>query len=616
MASGAKPLWMMPHSSKPAPSLKLSSFRDVFVFTRRAFGLVWATSRPLAYAFCFFTLLAGCLPGVLAFVGKLLVDGVVTAQGQHNPDPAMKYVLLEAAAVMALALVQRAISVVQALLRAQLGYRVNEMILAKALSLDLRHFEDSEFYDKLSQARRQASMRPLSLVNRTFDVLQQMIILLTYGTLLWAFSPWAVLLLVLAGLPTFWVEARFSSEAFQLFNWRSPETRRQMYLEHLIANDDYAKEIKLFGLGPLFLERYRNIFHEAYGLDRRLALRRAAWTYLWGMLGTCALYGAYLWIVKATVEGHLTLGEMTMYLVVFKQGQQAVTSSLASIGGMYEDNLYLSNLYEFLEIPVETPPDGASQGPEPGQGLRFEAVSFAYPGSQEPALQDVTFHLRPGQKLALVGENGSGKTTIVKLLSRLYRPTSGAIFLDGLDLQQWDEVALRRRIGVIFQDFVRYQFIVGENIGVGDVSGLDDEARWKDAAEKGQAQEVIEGLPQGYNTQLGRWFKGGRELSGGQWQKVALSRAFMRQGADLLVLDEPTSAVDPKAEVQIFEHFREVTQNQMAILISHRFSTVRMADEILVLDKGKVTEFGSHEQLLELDGHYSHLFRLQAAGYR
>jgi ATP-binding cassette subfamily B protein len=596
--------------------LKWSTFRDVVVFTRRAFGLVWATSRPLAFAFCLFTLLAGCLPGALAFVGKLLVDGVVTAQVQHDPEPAMRFVLLEAAAVMALALVQRAISVVQSLLRAQLGHRVNEMILAKALSLDLRHFEDSEFYDKLSQARRQASMRPLSLVNRTFDVLQQMIILLTYGTLLWSFSPWAVLLLVVAGLPTFWVEARFSSEAFQLFNWRSPETRKQMYLEHLIANDDYAKEIKLFGLGPLFLQRYRQIFHDTYGLDRRLALRRAAWTYLWGMLGTCALYGAYLWIVKATVEGHLTLGEMTMYLVVFKQGQQAVTSSLASIGGMYEDNLYLSNLYEFLEIPVESPPQGLSQGPEPGQGLRFEKVSFAYPGSEEPALQEVSFHLRPGQKLALVGENGSGKTTIVKLLSRLYRPTSGTVYLDGLDLQQWDELALRRRIGVIFQDFVRYQFIVGENIGVGDVDGLTDEARWHDAAEKGQAQEVIEGLPQGYATQLGRWFKGGRELSGGQWQKVALSRAFMRSGADLLVLDEPTSAVDPKAEVQIFEHFRQVTQNQMAILISHRFSTVRMADEILVLDKGRVTEFGSHEQLLELDGHYSHLFRLQAAGYR
>lgn len=605
-----------PHGIYTPEKLTWKRFAGLFTFTRRAFALVWRTSRWLTLGFCLLTLMAGGLPALIAYVSKLLIDGVVAAQALGNPEPALRFVLLEAGAVIALALIQRGITVSQGLARAQLGQRVHEMILGKALTLSLTHFENSEFYDKLSQARRQASMRPLSLVNRTFDFLQQLLVLATYALLLWQFSPWAVLLLLLAGLPTFLVEAYFSGESFKLFTWRSPEARMQAYLETLMAREDHAKEVKLFGLGPLFMGRYRKIFETLYREDRRLILRRAFWGYAFGLLSTLALYGAYWWIVKATVLGQLSLGEMSMYLLVFKQGQQAVTSSLSSIGGMYEDNLYLSNLYEFLEIPVESGGQGQSSGPLPGDGLRFEQVSFSYPQSQQRALSEVSFHLPPGKKLALVGENGSGKTTIVKLLSRLYRPSQGRILLDGLDLQDWDEEALRARIGVIFQDFVRYHLIVGENIGVGDVSALEQEPRWQEAAEKGQAGEVIESLPQGYRTQLGRWFKGGRELSGGQWQKVALSRAFMRRGADLLVLDEPTSAVDPKAEVQIFDQFRKASEQQMAILISHRFSTVRMADEILVLDNGSVIESGSHEALLAADKVYAQLFRLQAAGYQ
>jgi ATP-binding cassette, subfamily B, bacterial len=598
------------------PSLEWTRLRGILTFTRRAFHLVWSTSRPLFYCYIVLTLLAGLLPGVVAYLSKLLVDAVVSAQALKLPAPALKYVGLEAAAVICLALVQRGLSVSGSLLRAQLGQRVNVMILEKALTLSLRHFEDSEFYDKLSQARRMASTRPMQLVARTFDLLQQQLTLISYGVLLVQFSPWAVVLLLVAGLPAFIMEARFSGSAFRLFTWRSPETRVQSYLEVLIAREDHAKEVKLFELGPLFLERYKKIFTTLYAEDRRLTLRRAFWAFALGLLNTAALYGAYLWVVHETVLGRLTLGEMTMYLLVFRQGQQAVSASLGALGAMYEDNLYVSNLYEFLEMPVESTNGSAVEGPQRGAGLVFEDVSFAYPGSEEPALQSVSFTLKPGEKLALVGENGSGKTTIVKLLSRLYTPTKGRITLDGLDLQEWDESALLRRIGVIFQDFVRYQLPVGENIGVGDVRSLEDEERWREAADKGQAQDVIESLPQGYQTQLGRWFKGGRELSGGQWQKVALSRAFMREDADLLVLDEPTSAVDPKAEVQIFEQIRKVSKDQMAILISHRFSTVRMADHILVLDRGKVIEAGSHDELLERNGTYAQLFRLQAAGYR
>jgi ATP-binding cassette subfamily B protein/ATP-binding cassette subfamily C protein len=320
--------------------------------------------------------------------------------------------------------------------------------------------------------------------------------------------------------------------------------------------------------------------------------------------------------VLEAIAGTISLGDLTMYLVVFRQGQSTLTNALTAIGGMYEDGLYLSNLYEFLEEEISAPSGWATRGVKPGDGLRFEQVSFTYPGSDHPALQNVSLHLRPGEKLAIVGENGSGKTTLIKLLTRLYSPDSGRILLDGLDLQEWQVETLQRRIGVIFQNFVRYQFTVGENIGAGDVAYLEDESRWQNSAEKGTAHPFIVTLPEAYWTQLGRWFKNGRELSGGQWQKIALSRAFMRSGADILVLDEPTSAMDAEAEVQVFSHFREMAQNQMAILISHRFSTVRMADQIIVLDNGRVIEQGTHDELLSTNGTYARLFTLQAAGYR
>jgi len=590
----------------------------VFRYSRRALDLVWTTSRTLTFTLALLTLVAGVLPAVIAFIGQLIVDGVVAGLTSTVPDTrrVLWLVLLEAIVVISVAASQRGISASQSLLRALLGQRVNVMILEKALTLQLANFEDSEFYDKLTQARREASSRPLSLVNRTFGLVQNGISLTSYAVLLFAFSPWAVVILIGAGLPSFFAEAKFSGDAFRLFRWRSPETRMQMYLETVIAREDGVKEVKLFQLGPRLLQRYRDIFRRLFIEDRRLTLRRDGWGFVLGLLSTAAFYGAYAWIVISTISGEITLGAMTMYLVLFRQGQTAVAACLSAISGMYEDNLYLSNLYDYLGQPVPARHGESKHGPEPLRGLEFKNVSFNYPGSEAKALNNVSLQIRPGESLALVGENGSGKTTLIKLLTRLYDPTEGCIMLDGLDLQNWDVEALRQRIAVIFQDFGRYQFSVGENIGAGDVRYIDDAERWANAAETGMAAPFIEELSDGYQTQLGRWFKGGRELSSGQWQKIALSRAFMRSEADILVLDEPTAAMDASSEAAVFDHFRSESHNKMTILISHRFSTVRAANHIIVIHQGKVLEQGNHEGLLAMNGQYAHLFKLQARGYQ
>ena len=596
----------------------LRGFFGVFRYSRRALELVWSTNRALTLALALLTLIAGILPASVAYVGALIVDAVVAAirAGGGVATRVAQLVVLEGALVAAIAAAQRGLSLCQSLLRAQLGQRVNVMILEKALTLELQHFEDSEFYDKLTRARREASTRPLSLVTRTFGLVQNGISLVSYGVLLARFSPWAVAVLLLAGLPAFVAEAKFSGDAFRLFRWRSPETRMQIYLETVIAREDHAKEVKLYGLGPRLLERYRDIFRRLYREDRSLTMRRDAWGFGLGLIATAALYGAYAWIAVSAVRRVITLGQMTMYVALFRQGQAAVSAMLAAVGGMYEDNLYLSTLYEYLETNVPAPGGTAVRGPHPEDGVRFEDVSFTYPGAEEAALEHVTLHLTPGASLALVGENGSGKTTLIKLLTRLYAPTSGRILLDGQDLAEWDDSALRERIGVIFQDFARYQMLVGENVGAGDERFFEDEERWHTAAVKGRASEFIETLPAGYRTQLGKWFRDGRELSGGQWQKIALSRAFMRIRADILVLDEPTAAMDAQAESEVFEHFRQLSRERITILISHRFSTVRMADQIAVLNHGRIIEHGSHEELMKLNGRYAQLFTLQARGYR
>jgi ABC-type multidrug transport system fused ATPase/permease subunit len=609
----------MPDSQPGGLWSNARSALNVFQYTGRAVRLVWETDRRLLSLFAGLTLVAAVLPAAVAWMGARIVDAVVAAAAAQTPAAtqlALAFVAAEGLLVATRAATQRGIMISEQLIRARLGFRVNEMILERALTLALPQFEDSEFYDKLTRARREASRRPLSLVRRTFGLVQNSITLHTYGGLLLGFSVWAVLLLVVAALPAFVAETKFSQAAFRLFSWRATETRQQSYLESLLAREDHAKEVKLFGLGPMLLGRYRSIFETLYAEDPELTLRRGFWGIALGLLGTIAFYGAYAWVAYEAAGGRITLGEMTMYLMVFKQGQSTIASSLSSISGMYEDNLYLSNLYEFLDGASPERDGGATEGPDPSAGIVFEEVWFTYPGATAPALRGVNLKLAPGEKLALVGENGSGKTTLVKLLAGLYVAEKGRVLVDGLDVREWDLAALRSRIGVIFQDFVRYQFVVGENIGVGDVRHLEDGERWEDAAEKGLAAPFIDELPKGYDTQLGRWFRDGRELSLGQWQKVALSRAFMREDARILVLDEPTAAMDAEAEHLVFERFRALAADRTAVLISHRFSTVRMADRIAVLDHGQLVELGDHDTLMAQEGRYARLFSLQAEGYR
>jgi ATP-binding cassette subfamily B protein len=533
----------------------------------------------------------------------------------HNRDLALRLVLLELGLVATQAGIQRALGLTRQLLGARLSVDINVLILEKALALELRHFEDPAFYDQLTRARREASSRPLSVVTESFQLVQNTLTLAGYIALLVRFSPLAVAGLVLAAIPATLAEMRFSTAAFRLRNWRSPDTRRLNYIEYVLANDGHVKEVKLFGLGKMLLQRYRDLGETFYREDRVLAQKRAAWGYALSLIGTGAFYGCYVLMAIAAATGRLSLGNLTLYVVAFRQGQQAFQSILSAIGSMYEDNLYMSNLWSYLAIPVGEPQEAPQLPAAVEEGVRFENVGFQYPGSETWALRGINLFVPRGSSLALVGHNGAGKTTFIKLLARLYEPTEGRILLDGRDLRDWEPEALRKRIGVIFQDFNQYQFRVRENVGFGSVDHLEEDLRVRRAIERGGAEEVVATLAGGIETPLGRWFQDGAQLSGGQWQKIALARAFMREEADILILDEPTAALDAEAEHAVFERFRQLAAGRTTILISHRFPTVRMADRILVLDGGHLLEDGTHAELVARGGRYAHLFSLQASGY-
>jgi ATP-binding cassette subfamily B protein len=598
----------------------LSLARDVVGSLRRAFAMIWETDARLTAALAALSVVAALIPAGVAFVARRILDGIVRAAlsgSAQDRAAVLRDLALELALGLLAVAVRRTSQVVESLLHARFSAHVNERILEKALGLGLEDFEDPDTLDELNRARKGASYRPLDMVQGIFGLGQSLLTLVAYGGLMVSVAGWTLALVALAAVPEFIVQTRFARDGFRLFNWRTPEMRRQQYYESVLTDPEAVKEVRLFGLGPPLLARHRELFWRFWREDRNLTLRRGAWGAALEALSALAYYSAYVGVALKAMTGALTVGDLGLFAGVFRDAQGLVGHVLHTVGRAYEDHLYLTALHAFLDRPPKAPPDGAAtEGPRPDDGLRFENVSFAYPGAEKPVLQDVTLHLPPGHKLALVGENGAGKTTLIKLLTRLYRPTAGRVLLDGLDLNAWREDALRRRVGVIFQDFVQYQLLVGENIGVGDVAHLDDAARWREAAAQGLADTFIDALPKGYETQLGRWFADGQELSLGQWQKVALSRAFMRRDADILVLDEPTASMDAAAEAQVFDRFRMLTEHRMAVLISHRFSTVRMADSIALLADGRIAEHGTHDELLARGGRYAELFFLQARGYR
>ncbi len=601
---------------------RLRSAPTVFRQVPGTLRLVWEADRRGTVFVAALTLVLALLPAAIAWVGKLIVDGVVLSS-RTGVEADRVRVLWLVAIELGLMSVQlaaaRLLVLRRELLRAALGNRVNERILEKALELELRHFEDAEVYDKMQNARREASARPLSLVLQAFAVAQNLVTLIALSGLLLRLSPMSVLVIVAASVPAFLAEARLSGDSFRMWTWRAPEGRRLNYLEWILTRDSHVKEVKLFDLGPLVLGRYRALFRKFFDEDRALAVRRLRAGLAFGAVSLLAFYGMYALMAGRAARADITLGDLTLYIAVFRQGQGAIQAVLQAVGLMYEDSLFMSNLFDYLAIPTGGEAARANPPLAPPRGrpseLQIRRVSFRYPGRQEWALRDITLTLAPGEKLGLVGENGAGKSTLVKLLMRLYDPTEGEILYGGVDLRDMDPHDLRSRIGSVFQDFVRYQFTAAENIGVGNPPFVEDRVRIAEAARRGGSDTLVASLPHGYDTVLGGWFESGHDISAGQWQKLAVSRAFMREDAEVLILDEPTASIDAEAEHELFRRFQALAAQRTAIVISHRFSTVRIADRIAVLHGGTLDELGTHRDLLARDGRYAHLFRLQASGY-
>ena len=602
-------------------SEKWKEVRDSFAHTPKAVQLVWQTNRSATVGLAFLTLGGALLPAAQAWVGKLIVDGVVASiQGGHDPEQTKTvffYLILELVLFLLSTALNHARRLVQQLVQLQLANHVRGEIIRKALSLELAFFEHPDYYDRLQNARREGSYKPVELINDTFQIVQNTITMISFAALFFRFSPWLVVILFATSVPAFIAETRFSERGFRLLTRRAPESRQINYLGRLLTEDSAAKEIKLFNLGETLLDRCLTLFDKFFKEDKSLAAKRAVVGFSLGLIATAGFYGSYAWIVWHTVQGNISLGDMTLYLSIFRQGQSTFQSILSAVGSIYENNLFMANYFDFLAIEPQMKVSARREKlPTPlSHGIEFRDVGFRYPESDDWALRGINLSIRPGEKIALVGHNGAGKTTVIKLLSRLYDPTEGAILIDGINIREVDPLDLRQKIGVIFQDFVRYHLPVTENIGFGQIEEVDRMDRIVESARKSGAHAIIENLPEGYQTMLGRWFHGGHELSTGQWQRIALARAFMRE-AEILVLDEPTASLDAQTEYEIFRHFQELTEGKMAILISHRFSTVRMADRIVVIQGGRIAEAGSHQELLRREGTYARLFSMQAEGYR
>jgi ATP-binding cassette subfamily B protein len=580
--------------------------------------MVWDTSPPLVSITTLLRLVRALLPLAMLWVSKLILDGVVAwiRRGNRNAGGLWKLVAIELGLAVLSDLLGRANSLADSLLSDRFTNRISVRLIEHATKLDLASFEDPVFYDKLERARRQTTGR-IGLLAGVLNVGQDTLSLISLSAGLIVFSPWLMVLLIAAVIPAFLGETHFTSLAYSvLYRW-TPQRRLLDYIRLLGASNQSAKEIKIFGLGGHLAERYREVSDHIYLDNKKVAVKRASVGFLLNLVSTGGYYGAYAVVLLRTLAGAISVGTFTFLTGAFSRSRMYIEKILQSFTDISDQALYLKDLFEFFEMePSIRSLNNALPAPRPiRDGFEFRNVGFAYPGSTHMVVENINFRLEAQEKIALIGENGAGKTTLVKLLARLYDPTAGQILLDGVDLREYQVEDLRKEIGVIFQDYMRYEMLAKENIGFGKIEDLDDRDRIETAAQKSMAFQVIGKLPGGYNQMIGRRFDGGVDLSGGEWQKFALARAYMRD-AQLLILDEPTATLDARAEYEVFRRFAELTKGKMAVLISHRFSTVRMADRILVLQDGRIREQGTHGQLVALGGQYAELFELQAAGYR
>jgi ATP-binding cassette subfamily B protein len=615
----------------PVPE-EAASFRERMRNLRhlgRLLAQIWRTSRFLTAASIGLRLVAAVQPVAMLYVGKLIIDEVVRLSGAPAPGDTLAQwwasgslntvallLLIELGLVIGSDLLSRLTGLADSVLAELHSNTVSVELMAHAAKLDLRHFESPEYQDRLERARRQAAGRN-ALLSQIFGQAQDIITVITLGAGLFVYAPWLIALLPLSFVPAIWGETRFNTLAYYLSRGRTPERRELEYIRHVGASAETAKEIKLFGLGDFLINRFRNLAQTIFAENRRIAIQRAGWGALFAAIATLTYYGAYSYIVWRTITGAFSIGDLAFLSGSFLRLNglfQRILLGFTSIAGQ---SLYLDDLFSFFEIePTIVPPAHPKPFPQPiRQGVVFHNVGFRYPDTETWAIRNLSFTLAAGETLALVGENGAGKTTIVKLMTRLYDPDEGHITVDGIDLRDMLIEDIHAHIGVIFQDFIRYSLTARENIGVGRIELQDDTDRIKAAAEQSLADAVIAKLPLGYEQPLGRLFNKGRDLSGGEWQKIAIARAYMRD-AELIILDEPTAALDAKAEAEVFARFKSLAAGKTAVIISHRFSTVRMADRILVLENGAILESGSHADLVALGGRYAELFELQAAGYR
>lgn len=605
----------------PKPKQNGKSLKDQFSALKNLpafFRLIWNTSKPLTISNALLRIVRAAIPLAMLYVGKLIIDEVIRligTQGESSMTYLWTVVAIELGLALASDVINRIVTLLDSLLGDLYSNKTSLELIRHAGTLDLHQFEDAEFYDKLERARRQTVTRVV-LMSQVLSQFQDFITIIFLAVGLVVFNPWLILILLVAVLPSFIGETHFNEKTYSLSRSWTPERRELDYLRYIGASDETAKEIKIFNLPGFIAQRFKRLSDKYYDANKSLAIRRMWWGTALSSLGTLAYYGAYVFILAQAVGGIITVGSLTFLAGSFQRMRALLQGIMTRFSEITESALYLQDLFDFFRITpgIRSQPD-ARKVPKPfTKGFTFENVGFKYPGKDEWALRNISFHLQVGEKLALVGENGAGKTTLVKLLARLYDPAEGRILLDGVDLRDYDLVDLRREIGIIFQDYVKFQMKAAENIAVGEITDIGNHPRIETSARKSLADAVVQRLPEGYEQVLGKRFKNGVELSGGEWQKVALARAYMRD-AQLLILDEPTSSLDARAEHEVFLRFSELIAGKTAVLISHRFSTVRMANRIVFLEKGRVRELGTHDELVASKGKYAELFGLQAKGY-